>query len=71
MQVHDSSSRKDVIVMGKARAKAKQVKGKIKESAGDALDDKRMEAEGAAERMTGKAQEMVARAADDLQKSKR
>ncbi|MEV6951035.1 CsbD family protein [Streptomyces sp. NPDC051183] len=57
--------------MSKAKARAKQVKGKIKETAGDAMDDKRMEAEGAAERLTGKAQEVAEKAADQLKKSKR
>ncbi|WP_328296580.1 CsbD family protein [Streptomyces sp. NBC_00435] len=57
--------------MSKAKAKAKQVKGKIKETAGDAMDDRRMQAEGAAERLTGKAQEAAAKAADQVKKSKR
>ncbi|MFD9335053.1 CsbD family protein [Streptomyces sp. NPDC060028] len=55
--------------MSKAKAKAKQVKGKVKETAGDAMDDKRMEAEGAAERMTGKAQESAEKAADHVKRS--
>ncbi|MFD9355164.1 CsbD family protein [Streptomyces sp. NPDC060031] len=57
--------------MSKAKAKAKQVKGKVKETAGDAMGNKRMEAEGAAERMTGKAQESTEKAADHLKRSKR
>ncbi|MFD9407481.1 CsbD family protein [Streptomyces sp. NPDC059989] len=56
--------------MSKSKAKAKQIKGKIKETAGDAMDDKRMEAEGAAERLTGKAQESAEKAADRLKRSK-
>ncbi|MFF7726633.1 CsbD family protein [Streptomyces sp. NPDC008001] len=43
--------------MGKAKAKAKQVKGKLKESAGSATGDKKMEAEGRAEKLSGKVQE--------------
>ncbi|WP_330294305.1 CsbD family protein [Streptomyces sp. NBC_00503] len=56
--------------MSKAKAKAKQVKGKIKEAAGDAMDDKSMQARGTAERLTGKAQEAAAKAADHLKRSK-
>ncbi|WP_405497222.1 CsbD family protein [Streptomyces sp. NBC_00096] len=56
--------------MSKAKAKAKQVKGKIKETAGDAMGDRRMQAEGAGERLTGKAQEAAAKVADKVKKSK-
>ncbi len=52
--------------MGKGKAKAKQVKGQLKETAGRAANDKRLEAEGRAEKMTGKAQEAVAKAKKDL-----
>lgn len=54
-----------------SKAKAKQVRGKIKETAGDAMGDRSMQAEGAAERLTGKAQEAAAKAADHLKKSKK
>ncbi|MEV7615027.1 CsbD family protein [Streptomyces sp. NPDC089799] len=47
--------------MSKAKAKAKQVKGKMKETAGDMTDDQRMEMEGRAEHMTGKVQESAER----------
>ncbi|MCD9141372.1 CsbD family protein [Streptomyces albireticuli] len=43
--------------MGKGKAKAKQMKGQLKESAGRAMDDKRLEAEGRGEKAVGKAQE--------------
>ncbi|MEU9027517.1 CsbD family protein [Streptomyces sp. NPDC048383] len=56
--------------MGKAKAKAKQVKGTMKETAGSAMDDRRMEAEGGAERMSGKAEETVSKATDAMKKSK-
>lgn len=62
---------KDSIVMSKAKAKAKQVKGKLKETAGDAMGDKGMQAEGRSERLTGKAQETAAKAAERLKKSGR
>lgn len=62
---------KDSIVMSKAKAKAKQVKGKMKETAGDAMGDKGMQAEGRSERLTGKAQETAAKAAERLKKSGR
>ncbi|MGW2602362.1 CsbD family protein [Streptomyces klenkii] len=52
--------------MGKAKAKAKQVKGKLKESTGSATGDKRMEAEGRAEKLTGKVQESVEKARKNL-----
>ncbi|GAA3027954.1 hypothetical protein GCM10020000_00530 [Streptomyces olivoverticillatus] len=47
--------------MGKAKAKATQVKGRLKEGIGHATDDKRMEAEGRAEKLRGKAQEAAAK----------
>lgn len=56
--------------MAKAKATAKQAKGKLKETAGDAMDDKRMEAEGTAERMSGKSEEMVSKAGDKVKKAK-
>ncbi|THA74376.1 CsbD family protein [Streptomyces sp. A0592] len=57
--------------MSKAKGKAKQIKGKLKETAGDAMDDKRMQAEGSAERMTGKAEEKASEAADRTKKGMR
>ncbi|MFI5621596.1 CsbD family protein [Streptomyces sp. NPDC051567] len=56
--------------MSKAKAKAKQVKGGLKETVGRATDDRRMRAEGGAERMSGKAQELAAKAGDRLKKAK-
>ncbi|MFH8786587.1 CsbD family protein [Streptomyces roseoverticillatus] len=52
--------------MGKGKAKAKQVKGKLKETAGRAADDKRLEAEGRAEKLTGKVQESAEKAKKSL-----
>ncbi|MFB7172380.1 CsbD family protein [Streptomyces sp. NPDC056254] len=54
--------------MSKAKAKAKQVKGKLKETGGDAVDDKRMQAEGGADQMAGKAEEMASDAAKRTKK---
>ncbi|MFE3907370.1 CsbD family protein [Streptomyces sp. NPDC059153] len=41
----------------------------MKETAGGALGDERMQAEGRGEQMTGKAQETAAKAAERLKKS--
>lgn len=57
--------------MSKAKAKAKQVKGKIKETAGEATDDQRMKAEGTTDRLSGKVEETAEKAADQVKKSKR
>ncbi|MET7712149.1 CsbD family protein [Streptomyces sp. NPDC005407] len=57
--------------MSKSKAKAKQMKGKLKETAGDAMDDKRMQAEGRGEQMMGKAQEAAEKAGDRIKKSGR
>ncbi|QES51307.1 CsbD family protein [Streptomyces venezuelae] len=54
--------------MSKAKAKAKQIKGKMKESVGDMTDDKRMEAEGRGEQMTGKMQEAAAKTGERMKK---
>ncbi|MFO7569416.1 MAG: CsbD family protein [Smithellaceae bacterium] len=43
----------------KAKGMFHQVKGKIKETAGDLTDDQKLEVEGAAEKMGGKYQENV------------
>ncbi|MCX4775907.1 MULTISPECIES: CsbD family protein [unclassified Streptomyces] len=56
--------------MSKAKAKAKQAKGKLKETLGDTMDDKRMQAEGSTERMAGKAEEMASDAANKMKKAK-
>ncbi|MGW6360667.1 CsbD family protein [Streptomyces sp. NPDC055092] len=48
--------------MSKANAKAKQVKGKIKETIGKAIDDESMQAEGHGEQIIGKAQETAEKA---------
>ncbi|MEU8550096.1 CsbD family protein [Streptomyces roseoverticillatus] len=52
--------------MSKGKAKAKQIKGKLKETTGDAVGNKRMEAEGRAEKVSGKAQEAVEKAKKSL-----
>lgn len=57
--------------MSKSKAKAKQMKGKLKETAGDAMDDKRMQAEGRGEQMMGKAQESAEKAGDRIKRSGR
>lgn len=57
--------------MGKAKAKATQAKGKLKESVGGALDDTEMKAEGRVEQVKGKAEETAAKAADQVKKSGR
>lgn len=45
---------------------AKQIKGKVKQKAGKALGDSKMEGEGAAERTTGKVQNAVGGLKDTL-----
>ncbi len=55
--------------MSKAKAKAKQLKGKMKETVGKTSDDQRMEAEGRGEQLRGKAQETVERTGDRVKKS--
>ncbi|MFD7445322.1 CsbD family protein [Streptomyces sp. NPDC059909] len=57
--------------MGKAKAKAKQAKGQMKETAGKAMGDKRMQAEGRGEQLMGKTQETVESAAERVKKSGR
>ncbi|MFF5448656.1 CsbD family protein [Streptomyces sp. NPDC012888] len=57
--------------MGKAKAKAEQIKGKLKEAAGHAMGDRRMKAEGKAEQLRGKTREELDRATDDLKKDTR
>ncbi|MGW1405434.1 CsbD family protein [Streptomyces sp. NPDC002403] len=57
--------------MGKAEAKAEQVKSKLKETVGGATDNKDMKAEGRGEQMAGKAQETAAKAAERLKKAGR
>ncbi|MGK5730552.1 CsbD family protein [Streptomyces sp. URMC 124] len=52
--------------MGKGKAKAKQVKGKLKETAGDVTGNRRMEAEGRAEKVSGKAQDAAEKARKNL-----
>lgn len=54
--------------MGKGKAKAKQMKGQLKETAGRAMDDKRMEAEGRGEKVVGKAQEAAEKAKRNLKR---
>lgn len=57
--------------MSKAKAKAKQIKGKMKEAAGKATDDPRMRDEGRGEQLRGKAQEAVQKAGERIKKSPR
>ncbi|MGW3659858.1 CsbD family protein [Streptomyces sp. NPDC005151] len=57
--------------MSKAKAKAKQVKGKLKETTGKAMDDKTMQAEGRGEQVLGKVQETAEKASDRVKKSGR
>ncbi|MGK5546389.1 CsbD family protein [Streptomyces sp. URMC 127] len=52
--------------MAKGKGKAKQIKGKLKETAGDATGNKRMEAEGRAEKVSGKVQESAEKARKNL-----
>ncbi|MFC9243988.1 CsbD family protein [Streptomyces sp. NPDC057136] len=59
------------IVMGKAKGKAKQAKGKLQETVGGAMDDKEMKAEGRGEQVKGKAEETAAKAAERVKKSGR
>ncbi|MEU3060605.1 CsbD family protein [Streptomyces subrutilus] len=56
--------------MSKAKAKAKQAKGRLKESAGSAMDNRKMQAEGAAERIAGTSEEMLAKAGDKTKRAK-
>lgn len=53
-----------------AKAKGKQLKGKVKQSAGDATDNPRLKAEGTAEKVTGKVQETAAKAAERMKRDK-
>lgn len=46
--------------MGKAKAKGKQVKGRMKESAGKAMGDRGMQAEGRGEQIAALTQEAAA-----------
>ncbi|MGW0563884.1 CsbD family protein [Streptomyces sp. NPDC003016] len=55
--------------MSKAKAKAKQLKGKMKATVGKASDDQHMEAEGRGEQLRGKAQETVERTGDRVKRS--
>lgn len=54
-----------------AKAKVKQLKGKIKQVAGDKTDNPRLKAEGTAGKMTGKVQETAAKAAERMRRGKR
>ncbi|WP_431041118.1 CsbD family protein [Streptomyces sp. P1-3] len=54
--------------MSKGKAKAKQIKGKIKETLGKATGDKSTEREGRGEHLTGKAREAAEKAADKARK---
>ncbi|MGW0566758.1 CsbD family protein [Streptomyces tauricus] len=57
--------------MSKAKSKAKQMKGKMKEATGKAMDDQSMEGQGRGEQMTGKSEELKDRAAGHMKKSGR
>lgn len=54
--------------MGKARARAKRVKGKIKETTGKALGDPDMQAQGRGEKLMGQACEAGMKAAERAKK---
>jgi uncharacterized protein YjbJ (UPF0337 family) len=56
--------------MAKGKAKAKQIKGKIKEKVGGTSGDKRAQAEGRGEHMMGKVQEVAEKAGDRIKKSR-
>ncbi|MEU5538525.1 CsbD family protein [Streptomyces sp. NPDC020362] len=56
------------MVMHREHAKVKQVRGKMKETLGKALGDNSMRRSGRREQVRGKAQEMTARAADQVRK---
>lgn len=54
--------------MRKAKAKAQELKGKIKKEMGDAADDRGMHAEGRREELTGKAKAAAAEAMRRMKK---
>ncbi|WKX73582.1 CsbD family protein [Streptomyces sp. XD-27] len=54
--------------MAKGKAKAKQAKGKIKETLGKATGDRSLQAEGQGEQLTGKAREAAEEAAEKARK---
>ncbi|MFJ1609397.1 CsbD family protein [Streptomyces sp. NPDC088253] len=58
-------------VMSKAKAKAKQVKGKMKETTGKAMHDESMQAEGSGEQIAGKVQETTEKATDRVKRTGR
>ncbi|MEV7236820.1 CsbD family protein [Streptomyces sp. NPDC051020] len=54
--------------MTKGTAKAKQVKGKMKETLGKAIGDKSTQRHGLGEQLRGKAQEIAHKTADQFRK---
>jgi uncharacterized protein YjbJ (UPF0337 family) len=54
--------------MTKGTAKAKQVKGKMKETLGKAIGDKSTQRHGLGEQLCGKAQEIAHKTADQFRK---
>ncbi|MFC8275653.1 CsbD family protein [Streptomyces sp. NPDC057271] len=56
--------------MGKGKARMDQMKGKAKESVGDAMDDRSMEAEGRREKTAGKVREAAEEAVDRAKKGR-
>lgn len=55
--------------MDKAKAKAEELKGQVKEKVGDATDNRRMQGEGVADQTSGKAKqatEDVRQAGEDI-----
>jgi uncharacterized protein YjbJ (UPF0337 family) len=52
-----------------SKSKAKQVKGKIKETTGNAVDDGSMQAEGRGEQIKGKIQETTEKTGERVRKS--
>jgi uncharacterized protein YjbJ (UPF0337 family) len=57
------------ILMSKGNARAKQIKGKLKETLGKTVGDKSMAREGRGEQLRGKAQEMAEKAAERVRKA--
>jgi uncharacterized protein YjbJ (UPF0337 family) len=57
--------------MGKAKGKAKQMKGKMKETTGKTMGDTTMEREGRSEQMPGKTQDQGMRPSERPKKTPR
>ncbi|MCZ7460440.1 MULTISPECIES: CsbD family protein [Streptomyces] len=57
--------------MSKHNAKARQIKGKLKETLGKTMGDKSMQRSGRSDMLRGKAQEMAEKAADQVRRHTR